>query len=254
MVNDMRKSQLALALPILMFPILMLMGCSSKQAAPTVAFQNTPAPADSPQQPNPGQETVVREVPQPAVTQPAAPARQVQQQQQSVAPPSFNLAEGTAINVRLGETLDTRTNRAGEKFTATLASPIVIDGKVMVPQGTNFFGRIGASKPSGRFKGRAVMDLRLEAFDLHGKRYAIATSAVDRVSGRHRKRNIVLIGGGAGAGASIGAIAGGPAGALIGAGAGAGAGSVGAFITGKKNVHIPVETLLHFRLRESVPL
>jgi hypothetical protein len=158
------------------------------------------------------------------------------------------------IDVRLGQTLDTKTNHSGERFSATLAAPIVADGVVVVPQGANFFGRIGESKQSGRFKGRAVMDLRLEAFELNGRRYEIATSHVDKVSGRHRKRNILFIGGGAGAGASIGAVAGGPAGALIGAGAGAGAGTIGAVFTGKKNVHIPVETVLHFRLRESVPL
>ena len=44
------------------------------------------------------------------------------------------------------------------------------------------------------------------------------TTSVNRVSAAHKKRNAILIGGGAGLGAAIGAIAGGGKGALIGAG------------------------------------
>jgi hypothetical protein len=64
----------------------------------------------------------------------------------------------------------------------------------------------------------------------------------------------VLIGGGSGLGALIGGLAGGGRGALIGAGAGAGAGAAGAAFTGKKQVSIPAETVLTFRLDEGVEL
>jgi len=77
---------------------------------------------------------------------------------------------------------------------------------------------------------------------------------VERVSAAHKKRNAVLIGGGSALGAAIGAIAGGGKGALIGAGAGAGAGTVGAGVTGKKEVGIPAETPLRFTLRAPVSL
>jgi hypothetical protein len=207
-------------------PILLLAGCSSKQNPSTVAFQDTPAGATSPQ-----------------------PAQAV-----APAPPPITLPEGTIIRVRLGESLDTRTNRVGEPFTATLDAPIVVDSNVVIPRGANFTGRIDASKASGRLKGRAIMGLRLDSFELNGNKYQIATRDIDRVSGRHRRRNIVLIGGGAGTGATIGAVAGGPAGAAIGAGAGAGAGTIAAVVTGKKNVHIAVETVLSFKLRDPVEL
>ena len=64
----------------------------------------------------------------------------------------------------------------------------------------------------------------------------------------HKKRNAVMIGGGAGAGALIGALAGGPKGALIGSAIGAGAGTGSAYATGKKEVGIGVERRLTFRL------
>jgi len=80
----------------------------------------------------------------------------------------------------------------------------------------------------------------------------VQTALVSRVTTGHKKRNLALIGGGTGLGASIGAIAGGGMGALIGAGAGAGAGTIGEAFTGKKQVRIPVESLLAFRLNRSV--
>jgi hypothetical protein len=72
------------------------------------------------------------------------------------------------------------------------------------------------------------------------------------VSAAHKKRNAVLIGGGAGVGTAIGAIAGGPAGAAIGAAAGAGAGTAGAAITGKRQVAVAAETPMTFSLRTAV--
>jgi len=98
------------------------------------------------------------------------------------------------------------------------------------------------------------MSLRLDSFDLNGMRYNLQASRVSRVSGRHKKRDMVLIGGGSGVGAAIGAVAGGGVGALIGAGAGGAAGTVGEAITGKKNVRLPVETALAFYQERPLPV
>jgi hypothetical protein len=170
------------------------------------------------------------------------------------APPPVAIPSGTPLRVRLEQTIDTRRNRAGDRFEATLIEPVVIDGQVVVPRGTPFQGHVTQASPSGRLKGRAVLGVELDSFRLNGVSYPVATSIDDRVSGRHRKRDWILIGGGAGLGTALGAIAGGPAGALIGAGAGAGAGTAGAYLTGKKQVALPAETALTFRLRRQVAL
>src|ERR1700737_513982 len=132
---------------------------------------------------------------------------------------TISIPAGTVFDVRLEQTLDTKKNQPGDRFTATSIKPIVLDGRTVIPRGTPFEGHLIESKASGRFKGRALMSLSLDSFELAGRRHGIKTSHVGRESGGHKKRNWFLIGGGSGVGSAIGAIAGGPAGALIGAGA-----------------------------------
>ena len=170
------------------------------------------------------------------------------------AAPAIEIPSGTIARVRLLETLDTKRNRAGDRFTATLDEPIVSGDRVVVAKGTPFAGHIVEARSSGRFKGRAAMALSLDSFELDGIRYPLETTRAARSSAAHKKHNWLWIGGGSGGGAAIGAIAGGGAGALIGAGAGAAAGTVGAAFTGKRNVTIPVESRLAFTLREPVSL
>jgi hypothetical protein len=164
------------------------------------------------------------------------------------------IPSGTAVHVRVDESIDTRRNRAGDQFSATLSEPIEVEGQTMVPEGTEFSGHITTAGASGRLRGRASIGLRLDSFRLDGREYPVQTSSVDRVSASHKKRNAVLIGGGAGLGAAIGALAGGGKGALIGAGAGAGAGTAGAAATGRRQVGIGAETPLRFTLRASVEM
>jgi len=166
----------------------------------------------------------------------------------------FVLPNGTPIHVRIDSTVDTRRNRPGDPISATLSQPIQVNGRVVVPAGTRFGGHVTSADSSGRFKGRAVIGVRLDSFHLNGRNYPVRTTSVDRVSAAHKKRNAVLIGGAAGLGAAIGAIAGGGKGALIGAGAGAGAGTVGAGVTGKRQVAIAAETPLRFTLRAPVAM
>ncbi len=173
-------------------------------------------------------------------------------------PPTFTLDAGAQIPVRLQQTLDTRRNRAGDQFTAVLDAPLVsgdqVGAQVIVPKGTLFSGHITQAAASGRFKGRAVMALTLDSFQLNGQTYPVSSTSTSRVSRGHKNRNWLWIGGGAGGGAAIGgAAAGGPA-ALIGAGAGAAAGTVGAAITGKRQVELPTETRVTFKLLSAVQI
>jgi hypothetical protein len=164
------------------------------------------------------------------------------------------IPNGTSIHVRLDRELDTKRDRAGDRFTASLTEPVAVEGTTVLPKGTRFSGHVTSASASGRLKGRAQIGLTLDSFEHDGRRYEVRTTSVDRVSAAHKKRNGILIGGGTGLGAALGAIAGGPKGALIGAGAGAAAGTAGAAATGKREVGIPAETILRFTLRKSVEI
>jgi hypothetical protein len=164
------------------------------------------------------------------------------------------IPSGTPLHVRIDQTIDTGQNRAGDRFSATLAEPVHVNGKVRIPAGTRFSGHVTNASASGHLKGRAHLGLALDSFHLRGREYRITTTSVDRASESHKKRNGWIIGGGAGLGTALGAIAGGGKGALIGGGIGAGAGTAGAAATGKKEVGIGAETMLQFTLRAPVQM
>lgn len=164
------------------------------------------------------------------------------------------LPEGTAIAVTLDQAINTDVNRTGESFAATVSEAVMVNGKAVIPKGATVAGTIVEAKESGRLKGVAVLRLALDAVEVDGKEYEIQTSAVSFRGDSHTKRNVGMIGGGAGAGAVIGAIAGGGKGAAIGAAVGAGAGTAGAAATGKKDVKLGAETPLTFKLSQPVTI
>ncbi|HXE89647.1 MAG TPA: hypothetical protein VNK82_01650 [Terriglobales bacterium] len=161
---------------------------------------------------------------------------------------------GTPIRVRLDHSIASRTARPGDAFHATVSQPVTVDGKVVIPVGALAHGTVVHARESGRLSGRAQLQLQLNAIEVNGESYAIETNTLGRVGGSHKKRNIALIGGGAGVGALIGGLAGGGKGVLIGGPVGAGAGLAGAALTGKKDFVLPAETSLTFHLQEPVSL
>ncbi len=159
---------------------------------------------------------------------------------------------GTSLHVRLEQPLATNTNSTGDAFEATILEPVTVADKTVIPAGSHATGRVLYAHESGRFKGRGVMTVALHTVEVNGKSYEIQTSTITRSTGNHKTRNWAWIGGGGATGALFGGIAGGGKGALIGGPIGAGAGTLVAGLTGKKNVHLPAESSMTFRLAQPV--
>ncbi len=190
-----------------------------------------------------------------AASSPAAPAQQAAQAPAQVAaqapapPPPVVVPAGTTLAVRLDEALGSKLSSPGQSFSATLVEPVAVDGNTVIPVHAAARGTVVDAKPLGRFKGGALLEVRLTSIRVNGAEQPIETSAVSREEKGKGKRTAVLAGGGGALGAIIGGIAGGGKGAAIGALAGGGAGGAGAAFTGNKEIVLPAEAKLTFRLK-----
>jgi hypothetical protein len=152
----------------------------------------------------------------------------------------------------MGNTIDTKSANAGDTFTGTLAHSVAVDGVVAIPAGAGVAGTVVESKSPGRFKGEGTLAVALTSVNVHGVPTSIQSSTYTQTVKGKGKRTAVMAGGGTGAGALIGGLAGGGKGALIGGLVGAGAGTAGAAFTGNKDLQIPAESVVTFKLGNSI--
>ena len=168
-------------------------------------------------------------------------------------PPPVIVPASTVLTVRLGQALGSKSSQTGTVFTGTMANPVTMAGKMVIPEGSEASGVVREAKKAGRFKGAAVLSLELTALMVNGHKYNIHTQAISQTSTGKGKRTAAMVGGGAGGGAAIGGIAGGGKGAAIGALVGAAAGTVGA-ATGNRDISFPAEAAVSFSLSQPLTL
>ena len=122
----------------------------------------------------------------------------------------------------------------------------------LLPKGTQVAGVVDASHRRGHFKGRSLLELRLTSLTLNGTQYPVETNDLARSKKGKGKRSAALIGGGAGLGMLVGGLASGGAGLVIGGLAGGGAGTAVAGLTGNRDIDIPAESIVRFRLADDL--
>jgi hypothetical protein len=166
----------------------------------------------------------------------------------------YTIPAGTRITIRMIDSVDSKRARPGDEFAATVAEPVAVGDRVVIPVGTEARTRLVGAKTSGRIKGRSELELELTQLTVKGQNYTVE-SGLFTVEGKSRgKRSAKMIGGGAGLGALVGAIAGGGKGAAIGAGVGAGAGTAAEASGHGAQVKLPSEAKVEFTLRSSLTI
>ena len=166
----------------------------------------------------------------------------------AVRPVSMTVPSGTPVRVRLNGGLAASRNNVGDRWTGVLDGPLTSQGSTVFASGTNVSGEVIAAKGKGRFKGAGDLGIQLTTIG----RDRVEASSYEVASKGRGKRTAIFAGGGGGLGALVGGLAGGGKGALIGGLAGAGAGTAAGAYTGSRDVVIPAESVITFRLTQAL--
>lgn len=164
---------------------------------------------------------------------------------------------GADFAVRTNETIDSKTSYDGQTYSASIAEDVLgISGQVAIPAGSSAQLIVKKISGGGMMHSPEVV-LDLYSVTVGGRSYLVVTSDVAESNKKGvgaNARTAETVGGGTALGALMGGIFGGGKGAGIGALAGAGGGLVTQVFTRGKQVQVPVESLLRFRLEKTLVL
>jgi hypothetical protein len=90
-------------------------------------------------------------------------------------PPPVVVPAGTVLTVRINQALSTKTVQTGATFTGSVMTPITIEGKMVIPAGSDVTGTVTSAQKAGKFKGGATLNLALSSLTVHGHAYNIVT-------------------------------------------------------------------------------
>lgn len=113
-------------------------------------------------------------------------------------------------------------------------------------------GVVDVSHRRGHFKGRSLLELRLTSLTVNGAQYPLETGDLARSKKGKGRRSAALIGGGAGLGMLVGGVATGGVGLVVGGLVGGGAGTAVAGLTGNRDIEIPAESIVRFKLADDL--
>jgi hypothetical protein len=172
-----------------------------------------------------------------------------------VQPADVSIPAGTPLVIRINQHISVKHAHAGDRFTGEIQESVLDQSnRVLIPRGAPVEGVIDAAHRRGHFKGSSILELRLVSLSLNGIRYPLDTGDLTRTKKGKGKRSAAFIGGGAGAGMLIGGIATGGVGLLVGGLAGGGGGALAGGLTGNRDIEIPAESIVRFRLAEPLVL
>ncbi len=168
-------------------------------------------------------------------------------------PHTVTIPAGTSVSMTLETSLTTKTASVGDRFTARIASPVVVGGNTIVPVGAIVSGHVALTEQPGKASGRGKLQLAYDTVRFGGRTYELDSVSRIYESESGRGKDAALIGGGAVAGGVVGAIIGGSSGdAGKGAAAGAVAGTAASLLTRGPQLQLPAGTVLAVSLDRAV--
>jgi hypothetical protein len=181
--------------------------------------------------------------------------------------PANALPEGTVFRVSMLQDIDSYAVTPNTPFSAKVTQDIMRNGKVVVPVGSELHGRVVYATSSSRLRGGSVLHLRADEFVLpDGTRYHVHAQVIDTqgsdtnakgegniVPTAQVKRNLAVLGAGAGGGAIVGAAIGGGVGAIVGSAIGAGAATTHWLLV-QRSANLPASSVLIFSLTDPMVL
>lgn len=164
----------------------------------------------------------------------------------------ITIPAGTQLRLRLDTGHASDTSRVEERVQAHLATPVVVDGRTVLPANTEAIGHVTVARPSAKVKGRAYLAVRFTEVQADDERYRMTTRTWGREAPGTKRKDAAKIAVPGAVGAVVGAAIDGRKGAAIGAGVGAGAGTAVVLSTAGDEVRLPRGSTLLVRL--SAPL
>ncbi|MDE0108644.1 MAG: hypothetical protein OXN96_12575 [Bryobacterales bacterium] len=93
---------------------------------------------------------------------PAVEAEAGPQAQAETAAPRFVVPAGTRVPLVMINSISSKHSEVGDPVYLESVYPVVVDGRIMIPAGTNVSGTVIHSKRPGRVKGRGQLGVRLD--------------------------------------------------------------------------------------------
>jgi len=173
-----------------------------------------------------------------------------------------SLPTGTAVKMKLENTLTTFSTQAGDPFSARVTEAVVVDGKTVIPVGATVQGRVTKTSEPRRVAGKPTIAIFPEHMILpNGDRFMLNATLVDTNARRgtdvnnegqfkgagHDGKDLTEVGMGTGGGMLIGGLAGGGKGLLIGGAIGA-TGTITHWLAKHRSAMLPAGTELVMEL------
>ena len=173
-----------------------------------------------------------------------------------------SLPTGTAVKMKLENTLTTFSTQAGDPFSARVTEAVVVDGKTVIPVGATVQGRVTKTSEPRRIAGKPTIAIFPEHMILpNGDRFMLNATLVDTNGRRgtdvnnegqfkgagHDGKDLTEVGMGTGGGMLIGGLAGGGKGLLIGGAIGA-TGTITHWLAKHRSAMLPAGTELVMEL------